>query len=493
MTGLTNTSLDKLSALPEELIVSILDCIETDDISTLHALGGTSRRFQRLAISRLYSKFYGEAPEQFLRTIALSHPELADHVKEVVWFQTYWSVSARQRCVSPEQRLLLANKLQNTEHNFEMSEPSVDLPGRFIEFDHSREPHWWYLEFFLCFTPRVQKLTVWDTWLWDDHSYWFLTVSMNPHRFENLSSITVHGPQRIENVVPLLTLPSIRKLELLQVVAMRQELGRTFAWREGQGKSIADLLSSGSSLQQLILRASSIFFPDAIVILERLNKLKSLTYEYVDDELASHRRESHEFPRIEDLRRLSNCPLEYLRIRSESVLEREVVSSLFATRVPVLEKHPLQDLHTLDLGPCDDSSFWGTSFELHPLDTIRDPRDIAEQLPDTLEVLRIKWDEYDKNEGVQLLECLEPFARAVASASNLKRIAIADWPALGGWFPHQERFSRLQRLFRSLGMDLEVVGEEIDGEEPLVTADDVEQGWLWVGKTSSFTIYAGNS
>lgn len=495
MAGAADTPLDILSTLPEELIVSILDCIETDDISTLRALSATSRHFQRLAISRLYSKFHGRAPEQFLRTIALScsnrHPELADHTKEVVWFQNYWSVSARQQRVPPEERLLLANKLQNSGYNFETSESSVDLPGSFIEFGYGQQPHWWYLEFFLLFTPKVRKLIVWDTWLWDDHCYWFWTISMNPHRFENLSSIMVHGPLRLENVVPLLTLPSIRKLELSQAVAMRQELDRTFAWREGHGKSIVDLLSNGSSLEQLILRASSIFFPDAVIILERLNKLKSLTYEYVDDELSSHRGESREFPRIEDLRRLSNCPLEHLQIRSETLLSREVVSSLFATRVPVPEKHPLQNLRTLDLGPCDEPSFWGTSFEIPPLGTIRDPRDIAEQLPDTLEVLRIKWDENGKDEGAQILDCLEPFAKAVASASNLKRIDIADWPALGGWFPHQERLTRLQSLFHSLGMDLKVVCEEIDGEEPLVTADNVERGWLWVRKKSTFPMYAG--
>jgi hypothetical protein len=458
-------------ALPDELLLLVFDYIQDDydDLPTFHALNTTSQRLRRLTIEYLYSKFHGQAPEQFLRTIALPHsfasPEIGDHVKEVVWYQNYWTGTARQRCLSMEDRRLLANKLRSSGRIVNASDSSGYLPDRFLNFYSERETHWWYLEFFLLFTPKVQRLHVWDTWQWDDHFYWFETISANSAHFGNLQSITLHGPLRLENVVPLLTLPSIRQLELTQVITMRQELGRAFSWQSNHGNLIENRLDNGSSLEILVMRESDIFFPQAVVILERLNKLKSLTYEYASNELASHPAPWHEFPHISELRRLSGTPLEHLRIRSEDRLEKEVVSSFLPPKF-MSENHPLQNLRSLDIGPCDLPGLSEIRFVHNEDGVFPDPKGFVERLPDMLEVLHINMASFYHDYEFcidDLFVFLTAFAKTIASSShNLKRVAIVERPVLANFIPAQEAFSDLQELFSRLGMDFDIISEEIE-------------------------------
>lgn len=465
-----NPSFDRFSTLPDELLLLIFDQIKADDnISSFHTLNATSKRLRSLTTDYLYYKFHGLAPEQLLRTIALPHPnvrpELADHVKEVVWYQSYWTRTALQRCLKQDDRLLLAVKLRDSGWLIHTSHSSGNLPERFVNFDHEREIHWWYLEFFLLFTPNVQKLCVWDTWQWDDHSYWFDTISRNPTQFKNLQSITLHGPLRLENVVPLLTLPSIRKLELIEVVTMRQEPGKTFSWQDSTDNTIERMLAGGSSLEQLVMRDSDIFFPEAIIILEKLNNLKSLSYEHLPSDLGSHPETYREFLMIDELRRLSRIPLKHLQIRGEIPLDESVVSSLLNIKAPMLEEHPLHNLHTLDIGPCDKNSINGISLMMCEND--RDPShsSIADQLPDTLEVLNIKLEPfgYDRVPLISpYFQILSDFAAAVAcSPCNLKRVSLVEWPAWRDEDSAQAMFSVLQGLYSKAGMNLDVSFKEI--------------------------------
>ena len=108
------------------------------------------------------------------------------------------------------------------------------LATRFIGFSSEYEVHWWYLEFFLFFTPKAENFFVDAVWQWDDHSYCFESLVANPSPFENLRSITIRGSLRLENIVPLLTLPSLRIMDLTEAINTRQEPGRTFQWTEGR-------------------------------------------------------------------------------------------------------------------------------------------------------------------------------------------------------------------------------------------------------------------
>lgn len=486
----------ELVALPEELLLAVLDYIDADDLSTFRALNGTNRRLRRLTTDRLYRNYPGFHPEQFLRTIVLSppteRPELANDVREVSWHQSHWTKPSRRRGLALGDRHLVANRLRSSGCILNTTDLSMDLPGRFIGFSSEYEAHWWYLEFFLFFTPRVEKLLVWDVWQWDDHSYWFESLSANPAHFAHLSSITLYGPLRLENIVPLLTLPSIRNLGLTQVINMRREPGRNFAWTEGRDDYISGRLAAGCSVEVLSMRESDIFFPQAMTILENLNKIKSLTYEHIPNELTSDSGQLGGFLNINELQRFPESSLSHLRIRSETFLADGEVSSLWSPRVHLPEKHPFRNLRTLDIGPCNVASFTNTSF-IFSGDKDKDPRELVDQFPATLETLQIKWAYgHDVETRFRLfLTFLRSIAEAIASSSSsLKRIAIVEWPALAGWVPLQDEVTSLKKTYDGLGIEFDVVYDEVDGQEPLETRGDVEPGWLWVDRTESFDRHA---
>jgi hypothetical protein len=366
---------------------------------------------------------------------------------------------------------------------------STDLPGRFIGFSSEYEVHWWYLELFLFFTPKVEKLTVHDAWQWDDHLYWFKSLAANPSHFENLRFVTVFGPLRLRNIVPLLTLPSLRTLELIQAIDMRREPDRAFSWDGGGEHYVDRRLASGSSLESLLLRESDFHFPSALVIGYALKKLKSFTYEHISHELTQHVGMSLSiFHWIGNMCWRPDYSLENLRLRVESVATHEQVSFLNHHVVAPTQTK----LRTLDIGPCNLKTFIGLDLTLSgDLPTIASR--IIGTFPSTVEYLRIQWAyEHDGESQLQrFIHVLRYLAETVAcSSSQLKHISIVDWPALAGWFPLQDEITSLKRVYECSEMQFNVVYEEIEGEEPLSVMEDVEPDWLWIHKTEAFAIHS---
>lgn len=485
------TTRSTLTSLPDELILLVLDQLDTDDYLTLRDLNATSSRFHRLTIDRLYRRFPGCAPEQFLRTIALSLPDerhkLMNYVREVVWYQSYWDRPSRRRCLPLGDRHAVANLLRSSGAILDTTELSTDLPGRFIGFSSDFEVHWWYLEFFLFFTPKVEKITVHDTWQWDDHLYWFKSLAANPFHFESLRSITVFGPLRLRNIVPLLTLPSLRTLELTQAIDMRREPDRAFSWALDGEHYVDRRLARGSTLETLIIRESDLYLPFAVEILEKLQKLKSFTYEHVSHELSEYPGTPSMFPWVGNMGWGPDSCLESLCLRVESVVTHEEMSSLsHHVAGPVLAK-----LRTLNIGPCSLETFRGLDLTLSgDLPTIASK--IVGTFPNTLESLRIQWAyEHDGEPRLHLfIDILRHLAEAAArSNSRLRHISIIDWPAFAGWFPLQDEAISLSRLYERSGMQFDVVYEEIEGEEPLTAMEDVEPDWLWIHRTEAFATH----
>ena len=486
-------SVSALDSLPDELILLILDQLDAGDYFTLRDLNATSSRFRRLTIDRLYRRFPGCSPEQFLRTIALSHPderhEFMNYVKEVVWYQNYWDRLSRRRCLPLGDRHTVANILRSSGAILDTTDLSTDLPGRFIGFSSEYEVHWWYLEFFLFSTPKVEKITIHDAWQWDDHSYWFKSLAANPIHFENLRSITVFGPLRLRNIVPLLTLPSIHALDLTQVVDMRQEPDREFSWTRDGEDYVDRRLASGSSLEHLVIRESDLHVPSAVGILEKLNKVKSFTYEHVCHELASHPgMQPSIFPWVGNLCWGPDSSLEslHLRIESSVVTHEEMTSLCHHVTGPVLAK-----LRTLNIGPCSVSTFKGLDLaQSEDLPTIASR--IVAAFPDTLEALQIQW-AYERDGEPRLkffIDILRYLAEAIAgSDSKLKHVSIVDWPALAGWFPFQDQVISLKRAYERRGLQFDIVYEEIEDGEPLTVMEDVEPGWLWIQRTEYFATH----
>jgi hypothetical protein len=362
---------------------------------------------------------------------------------------------------------------------------SSDLPSRFIDFSSEYEVHWWYLEFFLFFTPLVEKLTVHDAWQWDDHHYWFKSLAANPSHFENLQTVTVLGPLRLRNIVPLLTLPSIRVLELTQATDMRREPGRAFSWASDGEDCVDRRLASGSSLECLVIKESELHIPSAMAILDKLDKLKSFTYEHVPHELTIL---PVVFPWIGNMGWGLARSFENLRLRLHSIVKNHEMSSLFHhVAGPVLGK-----IRTLDIGPCNIETFRGLEL-VKSEDSQTTAQKIVGTFPNTLESLQIQWAfSHDGEPHIRILiDILRSLVEAVTySASKLKQISIVDWPALAGWFPFPEQMVSLKHVYERSGMQFDVVYEEIESREPLIMMGDVEPDWLWIHKTEAFAIHS---
>ncbi|KAG9189372.1 hypothetical protein G6011_06240 [Alternaria panax] len=485
-----------LGTLPDELILLVLDQLGTDDYLTLRDFYATSSRYRRLTKDRLYQRFPGCAPEQFLHTIALSpsdeRHEFVNHVKEVVWYQNYWDRPSRRRRLPLGDRHAIANKLRSSGAILDTTELSTDLSGRFIGFSSEFEIHWWYLEFFLFFTPKVENITVHDAWQWDDHSYWFKSLAANPFHFANLQSVTVLGPLRLRNIVPLLTLPSIRTLDLTQAVDMREEPGRTFSWAHGGEDYVDRRLANGSSLEILVIRESDLRIPHAVEIFDKLNKVKRFTYEHVYHELSCYPESRLSiFPWVGNMGWGPDSSLEDLRLRVESVVSHDELSSLsHHIAGPVFAK-----LRTLNIGPCSLETFQGLDLtQSGDLPTIASR--IVGAFPDTLESLQIQWAYEGRGGEIRLqlfIDILRYLAEAAAcSNSRLKHISIVDWPALAGWFPLQHKVISLKREYERWGMQFDIAYEEIKNEEPLTVMEDVEPDWLWIHYTEHFAAHCGS-
>lgn len=301
-------TLASLDTLPEELILAILTHIHT--LSTLANLSLTNHRLRRLSIPNLYHAFPGRNSELFLRTIS-HHPDLAAHIKEAVWQQERKTVPP----ISPLEKQHITNRLH------ELCVPhGTDLAAQFAKF--GKNDNYWYFEILLLFCPNLEVVQVKESWLWDDHHYWFKSLSpfFNPLCVSSLKRVLIEGPMRIENIVPLLTIPTLRELQLTQVTVMRREGYRVFQWSVWP---VARILTERSSkLQILTLKESYVDLDLLIPVIKGIRGLKSFTYEHVPNDLADESAQAH----CVNNQALTSClnmhanSLEHIRIRdTESV------------------------------------------------------------------------------------------------------------------------------------------------------------------------------
>ena len=188
-----------LDSLPEELILAILSHVRT--LSALANLSLTNRRLHRLSLPPLYYTFPGRHSELFLRTVSHS-PSLADYTKVAIWQREPRTVSH----ISTLEKQHIINRLN------ELCVPhGTDLASQFAKFGKSEE--YWYFEILLLFCANAEEVRVQESWLWDDHHYWFKSLSpfFNPLCDSKLRRVCIEGPMRIENIVPLLTIPTLRE------------------------------------------------------------------------------------------------------------------------------------------------------------------------------------------------------------------------------------------------------------------------------------------
>jgi hypothetical protein len=469
---ITKTSPD---TLPEELLVTILDHLDApSNLQALYNLSLTNHLLHRLTIPLLYHRFPGHKSELFLRTVS-HYPELGCRVKEAVWHQ--------ERKTVPRIDIIEKTHIVRRLNQLAVPQQGTDLAEQFAKF--GKHDDYWYMEVLLLFMPQLEELEIRDSWLWDDHHYWFKSLSpfFNPLCDSRLKKATLHGPLRIENMVPLLTIPTLRTLELTQVVVMRREGYRVFQWSIWPVDRL--LAEKASNLETLTLKESYIDLEFLVPIIRGIKALQSFTYEHIPNDLADDaaqvgRPDSINADSLASCLALQRSSLGYLRIRDTSPFNAVTTATLFAALTS--PDSQLERLHTLDMGPFEPLC-------PQPSDIENAICAVANSLPSSLTILRLKIDtDLLRAESLvtrwnEILDLfLVGFVRRMPSLRpSLKTLELVDWDPLVGWLPDQ--FPYLQKLYRQSGLRLGAVcGDaiKIHGAEPLVM-EEVENGeWVMV-------------
>jgi hypothetical protein len=123
------------------------------------------------------------------------------------------------------------------------------------------------LRLFVSFLRAVKVQTVLGAQLWDDHTYWFIDTRYLLHP----EKISISRPLRIENVVPLLKLPTLRILHLSNVIVMRQEEGVEFPWDDDNTRIYISKASSG--LEDLYMGTSFVPTTSLVAVLNTMEAL----------------------------------------------------------------------------------------------------------------------------------------------------------------------------------------------------------------------------
>lgn len=457
-----------LSTLPEELLLAILSHITS--FPTLLALARTSRLFHRLTTPYLYHTFPGTNSELFLRTTSHS-PRLASYTRKAVWRQQRRTLP----CIDVLEKAHIVTRLN------ELAVPhGTDLSAYFDKYGRSDE--YWFFEVVVLFLPAVEELEVEQSWLWDDHHYWFKSLSrfFNPLCGGGLRRAMLEGPMRIENIVPLLTIETLRDLELTQVTIMRREGYRVFQWAMWPVERV--LPARSSKLERLVLRESYVL-PDTLVsVLKGIEGLREFEYEHVPNDLWDG-----DFPvdfpfsaTLGPCMELHAHSLERIRVREAAALAASwthSVSGLLGHSVDdsgdkfSVPEYPL--LRTLDIGTHTPSALVLLSRHAN-----ESARKMVNDLPPGLEKLRMRID----GDKARIAPFLITLARTVVLfRPQLKTIEVVDWDPTLGWYPCN--VSMLLNIYSELGLRfVSVAGDvqDIYGAEPLLTDEDTEPGWVLV-------------
>lgn len=224
-------------------------------------------------------------------------------------------------------------------------------------------PSYVFLEFLLLFMARLNELEVCRAAHWDDQAKWFTNLAENAAHFSHLETIRIHGPLRIENIIPLLAGPALRTLELVKVNCQRsRQVDDAFA---APNPTFVELLMGpgnerSSGIETLYFSDSWLEPRQVGAVLWRIRGLKSLIYKHgILDEMGSE--PPAPFPR--DTYRIfqlmlipHSATLTHLRFHTQDPLPADRVNTIFSV---------LRSLETLDVGPIEVEHRPETGLELH--------------------------------------------------------------------------------------------------------------------------------
>ncbi|KAJ4369500.1 hypothetical protein N0V86_009335 [Didymella sp. IMI 355093] len=361
---------------------------------------------------------------------------------------------------------------------------------------------YWYFEILMLLMPGLEEVDIKESWRWDDHHYWFKSLSLyfNPLRdFAGLKRVYIEGPIRIENAVPLLTIATLKELELTQVTVMRREADREFEWSVWPVSKV--LPERSSNLEVLALRDSYIDLNILEPVLRGIKKLKSFTYEHepVDLTYVADDAWPPETDFLAPCLNLHKRSLEHIRFRNYQRLFWTDMMDLLCGPLEVTKDTYAQNfpnLKILDVGPLEE--------RLYKRDDLvgtltRAPVGITDRLPASLETLRLQiaafidldpplspgheviraQDNAQSNHLVEVL--LKELACAFADANRSLRVEVVEWHPMLGWFP--ENLPMIEKMYAELGLKIASIGGDVNyfyDAEPLLMDDESEEGWVVV-------------
>ena len=450
--------------LPNELIIEIASYLEDPSLqSTVWSLANVNRRFYSLLIRSLYTAYssYRGEPELFLRTIS-SASDLGHSVKYVSWDHNdghRLSLASKTRSVSTTEQI--ASKLRT------LGSPSAQELAPL--FSHLVSAEIKFTDTFLCtlllFTPNVKALEIANTKWWPNHTHWLKPVAENGHLFTHLTEANVCGPLRINNVLPLFTVPSLRVARLTNISVNRDRLrpGIAEEWETNQDYW-KRLHKEGSFVEHLHVIQCYSGTVDVMKLLGVFHRLKLFSFDNCEG-----RTDADDMYSVLRACVRHNKSLESLRLRD------------WHEYADAYCLHPLrkfQNLKSLNIAL--------PTFGVQRLSE-EDPerlKNLLECLPVCLEELMlvandIEGDQYSPcDEFVDTLLAVAPSVPSMLP--NLRLLAITDWGPLLDIFPCQTQLTALESAFAINSIKfLSLPSLEFWGD-CVYSLDHVEPDWVWV-------------
>lgn len=249
-------------ALPNELVMSIIERIPNENAKDICHFSLTSRRMHTLSLDHLYRNLFVRRPWPLLRTLC-ANPDLGNRVRNLTWKHEF-------------------DDHHNTEENqavFLICIRILELPekDRLMSNATGSRRDDEFLEILMMFTPNVDTLVVADKAFWPDDRYWFTTIANHPDRFIHLRSMNIQGPLSLEAIAYIFLLPSLHDFTASDLVLLGQN-NNCPAW--DQDIPIQTVLDPASSqVQEITLKRSVVEVPTLRYFTEACRKLKSFSYE----------------------------------------------------------------------------------------------------------------------------------------------------------------------------------------------------------------------
>jgi hypothetical protein len=178
-----------------------------------HSLWDISRvdkRFHRLTEARLYERCYytGKNSALFLRTLSSSQG-LASHVRSITWESALPGMRSQDNVLSIVETSYVATRLRHLQRV-----AANRLADRFEHISITDNDA--YLSTILLLTPRIEELTIKYTDIWSQTHTWLILATAHPIQLGHLKKVTICWMANVGNLQALLTLPSLRTIEVFK-------------------------------------------------------------------------------------------------------------------------------------------------------------------------------------------------------------------------------------------------------------------------------------